>query len=131
MTKTSGTQVLVGLGIESLAAPNVAVAEAIFVPWTAYSLQAVAEKTMFKAARGLRNESSNSMIRRKFSQGSISAVPNATHIPYFLSLAMGSVSSGTVVDATYTHTFTIQNTNVSVRTATITTEEGEIGRAHV
>ncbi len=126
MTKTSGTQVQIGLGIESLAAPNVAVAEAVFIPWTGYSMQAVAEKSMFKSARGIRNETSNSMIRRKYSEGSISVVPNTAVVPYFLSLAMGGVSSASIVDGTYTHTFTIQNTNASVRTATLTAEEGAI-----
>lgn len=129
MAKTSGTQVQVGLGIESLAAPNVAVAEAIFIPWTAYSMQGVAEKAMFKSARGIRNESSDSMIRRKYSEGSISVVPNTAVVPYFLALAMGSVSSASISDGTYTHTFTIQNTNASVRTATLTAEQGAIETA--
>lgn len=126
MAKTSGTQVQVGLGIESLAAPNSAVAEAIFIPWTDYSMQAIAEKAMMKSARGIRNETNDSMIRRRYSQGSISTPLTVETAPYFFMLAMGAVSSATVVDGTYTHTFTIQNTNSSVRTATLTTEEGGI-----
>ncbi len=56
MALTSGTQVHVGIGIESLGAPGTAVAEAYFIPWTDFSLQAVSEKSMFKSARGIRNE---------------------------------------------------------------------------
>jgi len=126
MAKTAGTQVNIGLGIESLAAPGTAVAEAVFIPWDDFSLQGVSEKSMFNSARGLRNMSSNSMIRRKYAQGSIGLIPTVKIMPYLLSLALGSVSSSTVTDSAYTHTFTVQNTNATPRTATVTIEEGGI-----
>lgn len=128
MAKTAGTQVHVGIGIESAAAPGTAVAEAHFIPWTDFSLQGVSEKSMFKSARGLRNETSNSMIRRKYAQGSISFVPNVETLPFFLSLALGSVATATTAgeSAVYDHTFTVQNTNASVKTATITVERGGV-----
>lgn len=132
MAKTSGTQTNVGLGIESYAAPGVSVAETVFIPWLDLSMQDVVEKAHFTSARGLRNQSSNSMIRRKFSQGSLSFVPNPTVMPYFLSMALGGVSSATIVDGTYTHTFSVNNTNVTPRTATFTIEEGAIqGRSYL
>lgn len=126
MALTSGTQVVIGLGIESLAAPGTAVAESIFLPWTSYSMQGVSEKSHFVSSRGLRNMSSNSMIKRKYSQGSFSFVPNVKNMPYFLSLGLGSVSSSTISDSAYTHTITVQNTNTSVRTATVTVKEGGV-----
>lgn len=126
MAKTAGTQVNIGLGIESYAAPGVAVAETVFLPWMDYSLQGISEKSMFNAARGLRNMASNSMIRRKYSQGSIGVVPDVKNMPYLLSLALGGVSSSGVSDSAYTHAFTVNNTNATPRTATITTEEGGI-----
>lgn len=129
MTKTSGTQTAVGLGIEGLANPGVSVAETVFIPWLDFSLQDIVEKSHFAAARGLRNISSNSMIRRRYSQGSIGFVPNTVVMPYFLAMALGGVSSATIVDGTYTHTFTVANTNTSVRTATLTIEEGAIRTA--
>lgn len=129
MAKTSGTQVAIGLGIESYAAPGVAVAESVFIPWLDFSLQSVSEKSMFTAARGIRNMSSNSMIKRRYATGSFSAVPNVKVIPYMLSMAMGSVSSSTVSDSAYTHTFTINNNNATPRTATISVEEGAIQTA--
>lgn len=129
MAKTAGTQVNIGLGIESYAAPGVAVAETVFVPWLDYSFQGISEKSHFTAARGIRNQSSNSMIRRKYSQGSFGAAADVKTMPYFLSLAMGSVSSSGISDSAYTHTFTINNTNATPRTATITTEEGGVQTA--
>jgi hypothetical protein len=129
MAKTSGTEVNIGIGIESLAAPGTAVAEAYFIPWSEFSLQSVAEKDTFKSSRGLRNEVSNSMIKRKYSKGSIGFVPNVEVMPFLLSLALGSVSSSSVSDSAYTHTFAVQNTNVSVRTATITVEQGGVETA--
>lgn len=129
MVKTAGTEVNVGIGIESLAAPATAVAEAYFIPWTEFSMQGVSEKELFKSVRGLRNETSNSFIKRKYSTGTIGFIPNVEAFPFFCSLALGSVSSATIVDSAYIHTFTVQNTNNSVRTATITVEEGGIRTA--
>lgn len=129
MAKISGTQVVMGLGIESAAAPGTAVAEAVFVPWTSYSIQGVSEKSHFVSARGIRNRSSDSMIRRKYAQGSVAFVPTAKTMPYFLSLALGSVSSSGVSDSAYTHTFTVQNTNATPKTATITTKQGGVETA--
>lgn len=126
MAKTSGTQVAVGLGIESYAAPGVAVAETVFIPWLDFSMQGVAEKSMFNAARGIRNMASNSYIKRKYAQGSVGFVPNVKNMPYFLSLALGGVSSSGISDSAYTHTFTVNNTNATPRTATLTIEEGAI-----
>jgi len=126
MAKTSGTQVVLGLGIESYAAPGIAVAETVFIPWIDYSIQGISEKAHFTSARGIRNMYSNSMIRRKYSQGSFSVVPNVKTFPYLASLAMGGVSSSGVSDSAYTHTFTVNNTNATPRTATVTTKEGAI-----
>jgi hypothetical protein len=126
--KTSGSQVNIGIGIESAAAPGTAVAEAFFIPWTAFSLQGVAEKAMVTSARGLRIQNSNSMIRRKYSQGSISFIPNVEVAPFFFSLALGSASTATTSgeSAVYDHTFTVQNANATVRTATVTAETGGV-----
>lgn len=126
MAKTAGTQVAIGLGIESYAAPGVAVAETVFIPWLDFSMQGVSEKSHFTSARGVRNTSSNSMIKRKYSQGSFGVVPNVKTFPYLLSLAFGGVASSGISDSAYTHTFTINNTNATPRTATLTIEEGAI-----
>lgn len=129
MAKTSGTNVNVGLGVESYAAPGVAVAETVFIPWLDYSIQGIAEKALFSPARGIRNMVANSMIKRKYAKGSISFVPDVKVMPYFLSLALGSVSSSTVTDSAYTHTITVNNDNATPRTATLTVEEGAIQTA--
>jgi len=126
MAKTSGTQVAVGLGIEGYATPGTAVAETVFIPWTEFSLQGISEKSHFTSARGLRNMSSNSMIRRKYAQGSLGFVPDVKNMPYALSLALGGVSSSGIADSAYTHTFTVNNTNAIPRTATLTIEEGGV-----
>lgn len=126
MALTAGTQTIVGIGMESAAAPGTAVAETAFLPWTAFSIQGVSEKSHFVSARGLRNRTSDSMIRRKYAQGSISFVPNCKNMPYWLSLALGSVSSSTISDSAYTHTITVNNTNATPNTATLTIKEGGV-----
>lgn len=124
MAKTAGRQVQVGLGIEAVA--GTAVAETIFLPWTDISIQAVAEKTLFNSARGIRNMASNSMIRRKYAQGSITVIPNVVNAPYFFGMALGTVATGSISDSAYPHTITVNNTNAGMKTATITIEQGGI-----
>ena len=129
MAKTAGRQVEVGLGIE--ATPGTAVAETIFLQHTAFSMQGIVEKELFVSARGIRNQSSNSMIKRKYSGGSISVIPNVVNAPYMFALALGSLSSAVAGGETviYEHTITVQNTNASMLTATITVAEGAIQTA--
>ena len=127
MGRLGGPQNEVGIGIESYAAPGVAVAEAAFIKWMDLSIQGISEKGFLKSARGLREENIDSFIRRKFSRGTIKFVPNATNMPFFLSLALGSVATATNADASgnvYDHTFTVNQTNATPRTATVTIKQG-------
>lgn len=129
MAKTAGNQVNIGLGMESAAAPGVAVAESVYPQWTDFSMQGVSEKELFTSARGVRNESSNSFIKRKYSQGSVAVVPNVEVAPYFFNLALGSLATALKETGVYEHTITVQNANASMRTATLTAEEGAIQTA--
>lgn len=122
MAKISGTQVNVGLGIEST--PGTPVAATIFPQWTELSLQAVSEKSLFNSQRGKRNMASNSQIRRRYSQGTIAAIANIETAAYFFDMALGSKATTGPTDSAYTHTFSVQNTNVSMKTATILLERG-------
>lgn len=125
MAKTAGRQVEVGIGIE--ATPGTAVAETHFLQHTAFSMQAISEKEMFVSARGIRNMHSNSMIKRKYSGGSISVIPNVINAPYLFGLVLGSVATSAPIDTTaYEHTCTVQNTNASMKTATMTVAEGAV-----
>lgn len=124
MAKTGGVEANIGIGIETT--PNTAVAATHFPKWTEFSLQGISEKEMLTSQRGVRNVSSDSIVRRKYSRGSIGLIPNGDIAPIFFYLALGSKSSGTIVDGTYTHTFTVQNANASMKTATILAEDGGI-----
>ena len=124
MAKTGGVEVNIGIGIEST--PGTAVAATHFPKWNDFSFQGVADKEMLTSQRGVRNTSSDSMIRRKYSRGSIGLIPNGDIFPIFAYLALGSKSSGSVLDGTYTHTFTVQNSNASMKTATVLSENGAI-----
>ena len=77
-----------GIGIEATA--GTAVAATVFPKWSELSLQAVVEKTMLKSARGIRNETSDSRIRRKYSKGSLGVVPNVKNAAPLFYLALGS-----------------------------------------
>ncbi|MEK7992889.1 MAG: phage tail tube protein [Planctomycetota bacterium] len=124
MAKTGGTQTSIGIGIETTAGTPVAATH--FPKWTEFSFQGIAEKEMLTSQRGVRSSSSDSMIRRKFSRGNLGIIPNGDIAPIFFYLALGSKSSGTIVDGTYTHTFTVQNANASMKTATVLAEDGAI-----
>lgn len=124
MAKTSGTQVNIGLGIEST--PGTAVSASHFPKWLSFSLQAIAEKAMFNSARGVRASSSDSMIRRKYSHGSIELIPNGDIFAPLAYLTLGSKATTGPTDGTYSHTFTVQNENASMKTATFLAENGAI-----
>src|SRR3954452_11142057 len=124
MSKIGGTQVEVGIGLEGTA--GTAVAASVFPKWSELSMQAVVEKTMLKSARGIRNETSDSRIRRKYSKGSLGVVPNVKNAAPLFYLALGSLSSSSVSDSAYTHTITPQEANASMKTATVLVAEGGI-----
>jgi hypothetical protein len=124
MAKTSGTQTNIGIGIEST--PGTAVAATHFPKWTEFSLQAIVEKEMLTSQRGVRNSASDSMIRRRFSRGSLGVIPNGDIAPIFFYLALGSKAVAGPTDGTYAHTFTVQNANASMKTATVLAEDGAI-----
>lgn len=124
MAKIGGTQVNVGIGLESTA--GTAVSATVFPKWSELSLQGVVEKTMLKSARGIRNETSDSKIRRKYSKGSLGVVPNVKNAAPLFYLALGSLSTSGPTDSAYTHTITPQDANASMKTATVILEEGGI-----
>jgi hypothetical protein len=124
MAKTSGTQTNIGIGIETT--PGTAVSATHFPKWSSFSLQGVSEKEMLTSQRGVRNASSDSMIRRKYSRGSMELVPNGDIAAPLFYLALGSKSTGSVSDGTYPHTLSVQNTNASMKTATWLVEDGGI-----
>jgi len=124
MAKIGGTQVNLGLGIEATA--GTAVSPTIYPQWSDVSLQSIAEKSMFTSARGVRNMSSNSMIRRKYAQGSIGVIPNVEIAPYLFGMALGTVSSAVAggESAVYEHTITVDNDHASMKTASLYVERG-------
>ncbi len=125
MAKTSGSQVNIGIGIEVTA--GTAVAAAIFPKWSAFSMNPIVEKALFNSIRGVRNESSNSRIARKYGEGSLSVVPNVEIAAYLFRLALGgTVVTSLLETGVWEHTISEQNTNASMKTFTLLSEEGAI-----
>src|SRR5436853_5425935 len=124
MALTSGTQTNIGIGIETT--PGTAGSSTHFPKWSEFSLQAVAEKELLGSQRGVRNTHTDSMIKRRYSQGNLVVIPNGDIAAPMFYWALGSKSSGSIVDGTYTHTFTVQNTNASMKTCTVLVEDGSI-----
>src|SRR4051812_34262841 len=122
MAKISGTQTEVGIGLEATA--GTAVAASVFPKWSELSLQSVVEKTMLKSARGVRNETSDSRIRRKYAKGSLGLVPNVKNAAPLFYMALGSLSTSGPSDSAYTHSITPQDANASMKAATLITEDG-------
>src|SRR5690242_9329492 len=107
MSKIGGTQVNVGLGIETT--PGTPVAPIIYPKWLELTLQSVVEKTMLKSARGIRNETSDSRIRRKYSKGNLGVVPNVKNAAPLFYLALGTLNTSGPSDSAYTHSITPQD----------------------
>ncbi len=126
MTQLGGRQIEIGIGIESTAGTPVAAAD--YFKWDSFSMQAMSDKIMLNSARGIRNKTSNSIIWKKYGKGSVEFVPTVDMLPYVLGLFMGSRSSGAHSGETtvYDHTFTIQNANASMKTATLIVKQGGV-----
>ncbi len=126
MTKTAGRQLEVGIGIETSA--GTAVAAADFFKWESLSLQSMSDKVLLNSARGIRNKSSNSLIIKQYGKGSVEFVPTTDILPYVLGLFLGTRSSGASSgeSSVYDHTFTVQNANASMKTATLTVKQGSV-----
>lgn len=120
MTNVAGRQVEVEIAIEASAGTPVAPTK--WLQWDSFNFQAVSEKELFQSARGIRNKISNSKITRLYGKGAIEFAPTPETLPYILALAMGSISTAahSGESAVYDHTATINNTNGSMKTATIT-----------
>lgn len=127
MPKIGGRQIEVGIGIETT--PGTPVAATDFLKWESFSFQAMSDKVLLNSARGIRNKTSNSMVIRQYGKGSVEFVPTVADMPYIMGLVMGSRSSGSAAGETtgaYDHTFTVQNANASMKTATLLVAQGSI-----
>lgn len=115
-----------GIGIETTAGTPVAAAD--FFKWESLSLMSISDKVLLNSARGIRNKASNSIVIKQYGKGSVEFVPTVDMIPYVLGLFMGTRSSGahSGESTVYDHTFSIQNANASMKTATLTIKQGGI-----
>ena len=127
MTKIAGRQVEIGIGIETTAGTPVVAAD--YFKWDSFSMVSMSDKTLLQSARGIRNKTSNSLILKKYGKGSIEFSPTVDILPYVLGLVLGSRSSGAAsgeTTAAYDHTFTVQNANASMKTATMLVGQGSV-----
>ena len=124
MAKISGRQVEIGIGIETT--PNTAVACADYFKWDNFSLVAYSDKEFLDSARGIRNKHSNSIITEQYGKGAIEFAPTVDILPYVLGMFLGVRNTATAAgeSAVYVHTFTVQNANTSMKTATLAIKQG-------
>lgn len=129
MAKTLGSEMNIGIASEFAAGtPKTPTA---YPTWLDFSMQAISEKGTFKGVRGIRNMISNSFIKRKYGQGSLSVIADPDTAPYFFKGALGSWSSATASgeSVVYDHTITVQNTGASLPTSTLVCEQGGVETA--
>lgn len=126
MAQVSGRQTEIGIGIETAA--GTAVAAADYFKWDSFSMQSMTDKVLLNSARGIRNKTSNSTIVKQYGKGSIEFSPTVDILPYILGLALGTRNSGTHAGESvfYDHTFTVQNANASMKTATLRVKQGGV-----
>lgn len=127
MPKITGRQVKIGIAPE--ATPGTAVSPVIYPKVADFSLQGVAEKSPFESARGIRNASSDSYTQRKYSEGSITVVPNVAITPHIYKAALGSLSTTQNADTSgnvYDHEITPDNSDAEPSTLTVEVEDGGV-----
>lgn len=127
MAKLGGRQIEIGIGIETVA--GTAVSAADYFKWDSFSFQSMSDKILLNSARGIRNKTSNSMVIKKYGKGSVEFVPTVDIIPYVLGMVLGSRSSAAASGestAAYDHTFSVQNANASMKSATLIVKQGGV-----
>lgn len=127
MAQIAGRQVEIGIGIET--SPGTPVSANDYFKWDTFSFQGMSDKVMLNSARGIRNKSSNSLIIKKYGKGTLEFSPTVDILPYVLGLLFGTRSSGAASGETtgaYDHTFTVQNNNAAMKTATILVKQGGV-----
>lgn len=126
MAKISGRQIEVGIGIEATAGTPVSATD--YFKWESFTMQSMSDKIMLNSARGIRNKASNSIISKKYGKGDVDFVPTVDIMPYALSLVLGSRSTAAHSGETtvYDHTYTVQNDNASMKTATVLVKQGGV-----
>ena len=103
----TGRQVDLGIGRESTRGTGVD--SEFWIPKTDFSFDDVVEDFRVQSGMGSLDNSEQVHILEKYGQGDISAEVRSKSIGLFLYALMGSVSSSSVVDEAYTHTFTQLN----------------------
>ena len=124
MARAGGTEVELGMGIESVA--GTAVASTVYPKFSSLSLQDVTEKSMNESKRGVRNANSSARVRRKYAEGSIEMSADTEIAPYLLGLALGKVTTpATATDGAYTHTVEVEQKVAAMKTATVRVKHGD------
>lgn len=109
MTKYIGR--LIDLGIARESSRGVGVAPAYWIPRVSLSFDDKVVTARETAGAGELADSDNAFVTTKYAQGEIEAEIRDSSFGLFLYSLLGSISSGSVVDQSYTHSFTLSESN--------------------
>jgi hypothetical protein len=95
-----------------------------YIPFVSANMKAVAEKLEDEAVKGVRERVWGAAIGMKRGEGDVECYVDATHAPYLLYPALGSITStGSGESGSYVHTITRKNVNPP-KTFTLTHYDG-------
>ena len=124
MAKIGGRQVEIGIALETT--PGTAVVPTTYPKWMSYSMNPEVEKFGLKSSRGVRGETSDSMIKKSY--GNLQVVADPVISMYLWYFALGTKVTATHAGETtvFDHTLSVQNSNASMKTFTLTSSEGGV-----
>jgi len=108
MSKFSGR--LVKLGVAKEAVRGSGATPSYALPYTDLSFDDQVIKARSDAGMGVLADSEEAFVTTKFGGGDMEAEVRANSFGLFLYSLLGTVSTGGVVDSSYTHSFTVSNT---------------------
>ena len=120
MTKFQGRRFNIGVGRESTRGTARAVQR--WLPTTELTIDEKVEMAKEESVYGVIENQTDADVVKTFAEGSIAGLVDDQAIGYILYGALGTVSTGTITDSSYTHTFTVAQ-SAQIQSLTLTASE--------
>ena len=120
MTKFQGRRFNIGVGRESTRGTARAVQR--WLPTTELTIDEKVEMAKEESVYGVIENQTDADVVKTFAEGSISGLVDDQAIGYLLYGALGTVTTGTITDSSYTHTFTVAQ-SAQIQSLSLTASE--------
>jgi len=120
MAKFLGRRYNIGIGRETTRGTGRAVQK--WLPTTELTFDEKVDLIKDESTMGIIENQTDADVVKTYAEGSLSGLVDDDSIGYFLYGALGTIVSGTIVDSSYTHTFTVAQ-SAQIQSLTLTASE--------